>query len=110
LAVDEWVEVIPADTETTGVAVHFDAPGATAPQAILVAVSPDARAKWSSDLVEDTLAETLALARLRMVDLEALHPSDPDALTDIGQLLPASLLATNAQSGDAIATDLTRGA
>jgi hypothetical protein len=109
LAVEEWVEIIPTRTETTGLTFNFDAPGACAPQAILLAVSPDARAQWSTELVEDTLAEALALSQLRMVDLESLHPTDPDAMTDIGQLLPAAHLATNVQPGDAIATDLTRG-
>jgi hypothetical protein len=109
LAVDEWVEVIPGRQETTGVALHFDAPGACAPQSVLLAISPDARAHWSTDLIEETLGEALSLARLRTVDLEALHPMDPDAMTDIGQLLPAAHLAMNVQAGDAIATDLTRG-
>ncbi|MDI1476303.1 hypothetical protein [Polyangium sp. y55x31] len=109
LVIDEWVEVIPSRTETTGVAFHFDAPGACAPQAILLAVSPDDRPHWSTELLENTLAEALSLARLRTVDLEALHPTDPDAMTDIGQLLPAAHFGTNVQPGDAIATDFTRG-
>jgi hypothetical protein len=45
--------------------------------------------------VEATLEEALSLARLRMIDHEALHPIDPDALTDIGQYLPAACLALN---------------
>ncbi|KQR77320.1 hypothetical protein ASF98_21470 [Arthrobacter sp. Leaf337] len=110
LVVDEWTEVIPARAETTGVTFHYDAPGACAPQSVLLAVSPDARDRWSTELVENTLSEALALARLRAVDLEALHPLDPDAMTDVGQLVPAAFLATNVQPGDAISTDLTRGA
>jgi hypothetical protein len=111
LAVDDWTEVIPSSREVTGVAFHFDTPGACAPQAILVAVPPDARERWDTELVEATVAEALDLARLRLVDLEALAPlaGDPDVLTDIGQFLPAALLATNV-TAEAIATDLTRGA
>lgn len=111
LAVDDWVEVIPNARELTGVAFHFDTPGACAPQAILVAVPPDARATWDMELVEATIGEALAMAQLRLVDLEALHPlaDQPDVLTDIGQFLPAALLATNV-TAEAVATDLTRGA
>jgi hypothetical protein len=109
LLVDEWVEVIPSPAETTGVAFHFDSPGACAPQAILLAVPPDARASWTPELLEETLTEALELARLRTVDAEALHPIDPDALTDIGQFLPAAYFATNLVNRDAIATDFTAG-
>ncbi|WP_369133618.1 hypothetical protein [Modestobacter sp. I12A-02662] len=109
LVVDEWTEVIPSTAETTGVSFHFDAPGASAAQAVLLAVSPDERGRWSTELLEDTLFEALALAHLRTVDLEALRPTEPDAMTDVGQLLPAAHLAANVEVGDAIATDLTRG-
>jgi hypothetical protein len=108
LVVDEWTEVIPGERTTTGVAYHFDTPGAAAPQAMLLAVPPDDRANWSTGLVEDTLHEALDLARLRLVDLEALRPIDADALTDIGQFLPAACFAFNVAS-DVISTDF-RGA
>lgn len=104
LVVDEWTEVIPADKTTTGVAYHFDTPGAQAPQAMLLAVPPDARANWSTGLVEDTLHEALDLAKLRLVDLESLRPADSEALTDIGQFLPAACFAFNL-AGDVISTD-----
>jgi len=112
LAVDDWTETIPATEATTGVAFHFDGPDAVAPQAILVAVPPDNRERWDTALLEATVADAFELARLRAVDLEALSPlssGDADALTDIGQFLPAALLATSL-STDVIATDLTGGA
>lgn len=110
LLIDEWTEVIPHGEETTGLAFHFDAPDACAPQAILLAVSPDARATWSPELLEATVAEALDLAQLRMVDLEALHPLDPNpnALTDVGQYLPALYFATNV-ADDTVSTDFARG-
>ena len=57
------------------------------------------------------ITEAFEMARLRAVDLEALDPlaQDPDVLTDVGQFLPAALLATNV-TAEAVATDLTRGA
>jgi hypothetical protein len=109
LLVEEWTEVVPRSTEITGVAVHAESPDAVPPQAVLLAVPPDSRATWDPDLLTETVAEALELAQLRAVDLEALHPADPDALTDIGQLFPASVLATNTVVADAASTDFTRG-
>ncbi|MFC0506522.1 hypothetical protein [Micromonospora costi] len=100
LAVDDWVEILPGATETTGVAFNVDAPSAAAPQAVLLAVSPDARPAWSSELVQDILDETRDLARLRAVDL--------DVLGDVGQFLPALYVADN-QGDEAVSTDFSRG-
>jgi len=98
LLVDEWVEVVPNPTETTAVAFHYDAPGARAPQAVLLAVPPDPRRGWSLASLEAVLLETLDLAKLRAVD--------PDALEQVGHFLPALYFAFNV-SGDTIATDFT---
>lgn len=87
LHIDEWQDVVPADQETTGVAFNYDQPDSRAPQAILLAVPPDTRARWDSDTMADVLMETLELARLRAVD--------PDTLADVGHYLPAVCLATN---------------
>jgi hypothetical protein len=84
---DEWAELIPNARETTGVAFHYDAPNAEAPQAILVAVAPPGHEHWSTSLVLDTLRETLELAKIRGVDAERLEL--------LGQLLPATFFATN---------------
>ncbi|WP_406723871.1 hypothetical protein WJ438_03215 [Streptomyces sp. GD-15H] len=109
LLVEEWTEVVPRPAETAGLAVHADSPDAAAPQAMLLAVPPDGRAQWDPGLLTETVVEAFDLARLRAVDLEALHPADPDAPTDIGQLLPATVLATNAESVGTATTDITRG-
>lgn len=99
LLVDEWVEVVPNATETTGVAFHFDEPNARAPQAILLAVPPDDAPRWSVDVLERIVTETLDLARMRAVDLEALHetarddrsdPASAASLAALQQLLPAT--------------------
>ncbi|EWC59872.1 hypothetical protein UO65_4875 [Actinokineospora spheciospongiae] len=108
LMVEEWTEVVPRRRETTAVALHAESPDSAPPQAILLAVSPDRRAVWDPALLAETVLEALELARLRMVDLEALHPANPDALTDIGQLLPAAVLAANTAPRDAVSTDFTR--
>ncbi len=98
LLVDEWVEVVPNPTETTAVTFHYDAPGARAPQAILLAVPPDPRRGWSLETLEAILLETLDLAKLRAVD--------PDAMEQVGHFLPALYFAFNV-NGDTIATDFT---
>ena len=39
--IDEWVEVVPSTTETTGIALQYDQPNAAPPQTILIAVPPE---------------------------------------------------------------------
>jgi hypothetical protein len=82
LVLDEWVEVVPvrirrgAEAEapiveriTTGVTFNAMAPSARAPQAILLAIAPDAE-RWSGETIVEVLEETMELARLRAVTLE----------------------------------------
>jgi len=67
--------------------MQFDAPGAQAPQALLIAVPPDAQPHWSYDALERTLLDTLSLAQIRALDLSHLG--------EFGQLLPMTYLAEN---------------
>ncbi len=76
LLLDEWVEVVPDDEVTTGVAFNYEAPGARAPQSVLLAVAPPGTARWEVETLEATLLETLELAKLRAVDPQALR-DDP---------------------------------
>lgn len=88
LFVDEWSETIPAAEATTGLSFHFDAPGARAPQTMLLAVPADPAAEaWSLDELAGVVDEALALARLR-----AVRPQD---LQGLGNLLPALMLSNN---------------
>ena len=97
LLVDEWVEIVPSAQETTAIAFQYDPPDACAPQAILLAVPPGARASRGrmGDL-NRVLLETLELAQLRAVD--------PAALGEIAHYLPALHFAFNVD-GDAVSTD-----
>lgn len=89
LFTDAWAETIPAREETTGLAFHHDAPGARAPQTMLLAVPPAVvDPAWSVQKVLDTVAEARALARIRGVG--------PDRLEWLGTLLPAVLLPDSA--------------
>ena len=112
LVVDEWTEVIPDRTQLTGVSFHVDQPAARAPQTILLAVAPDEAHVWSLATLEATVLETLDLARLRLVDAEALAapiapPPGAPAVPRLGHYLPAIYLAA-APAADTVTTDLGR--
>lgn len=104
LLVDEWVEVLPGQEETTGLAFHFDAPGTQPPQVALLAVPPDESRPWDLEDLVIAVLDTLELARLRAVDPDALA-----GVTGPADLLPAIYLARN-PSGDTVSTDFTRTA
>lgn len=96
LALDEWVELIPNDIESTGVAFRYDDPGAEAAQAVLLAVPPSATAQqWDLQTLMNILNDTLDLAKARAVDSRLLG--------SLSQLLPAIYLAAN-ENSDTIAT------
>ncbi|MFF4666019.1 hypothetical protein [Streptomyces sp. NPDC001282] len=88
LVVDAWSDLIPAQQHTAGATFHFDAPGARAPQAVLLAVPPVVGRPWTPDVLADTIGEALDLAKLRLVDL--------DALGWLGRYLPAAYLPESA--------------
>jgi hypothetical protein len=98
LLVDEWVEVVPSRSETTGIAFQFDPPDTCAPQAILLAVPPVPGKAWTVGTLNRVLIETFELARMRAID--------PAALGDIAHFLPALHFAFNVD-GDAVATDFS---
>jgi hypothetical protein len=104
LVIDEWVEIIPNNKVQTSLAFHYDAPGATAPQAVLLAVSPNPNNKWDETILATILNETLDLAKLRTVDY--------DSLDQVGHLLPATLIANNIggdHHGDTVSTQFAKG-
>jgi hypothetical protein len=87
LMLDEWSEVLPAETEATGLAFHYDRPSSEPPQSWLLVVPPDPSRPWVwADLV-DAVGETLDLARVRTVE-----PDQVDTLP-WARLLPAVISA-----------------
>jgi hypothetical protein len=88
LLVDEWTEVLPGDSQATGLAFHFDRPSSEPPQAWLLVVPPDRTRAWAWADIVDALQETLDGARLRAVEPDAL-----DA-TAWARFLPAVVTAT----------------
>jgi septal ring factor EnvC (AmiA/AmiB activator) len=102
LFVDEWVELVPAATQTTGIAFNFDEPAAQPPQAVLLAVLPRGESRWGLDVLEAILLETLDLARLRAVAPEQIAPQ-----TDLEEILPALYFALNLDDAT-VSTDFRR--
>ncbi|HEX6731781.1 MAG TPA: hypothetical protein VF074_17275, partial [Pyrinomonadaceae bacterium] len=96
--IDEWVEVVPSTTETTGIALQYDQPNAAPPQTILLAVPPEIESPWTIGSLQQVLLETLDLARVRAVD--------PVTLDEVGHYLPALYFAYNTR-GDTVSTDFT---
>lgn len=75
LLVDTWTEAIPASEQTTAVTFHFDAPGARAPQAMLLAVHPAREPdRWDFGTLLACVNEAADLAHLRTVGTTELAP------------------------------------
>jgi hypothetical protein len=82
LVLGTWTEAIPRQGHDAGLAVHFDAPSARAPQAILLCAAPP-QDGFSFEVVRDMVKQTFDLAGRRMVGPETLG---------LGQFLPAVYL------------------
>ena len=87
LLLDEWTEVIPATTKTTGITFHFDRPDNEPPQAILLVTPASGTGTWQWDDLVGALNETLDLAKVR-----AVEPADVDQ-TPYSTLVPATITA-----------------
>jgi hypothetical protein len=85
--IDEWSELIPTETENTGLAFHYDRPSSEAPQSILLVTSPTSNGPWTWNDLVDALNETLDFARLR-----AVEPSQIDK-TELSRFLPSVISA-----------------
>ncbi|MGK4005476.1 hypothetical protein WMF31_22820 [Sorangium sp. So ce1036] len=96
LLIDEWVEVVPSRHETTALAFQFNPPDACAPQSVLLAVPPVPGQAWTAAQLHRVLVETLDLAKLRAIDVEALG--------EMAHYLPALFFAFNTEN-DVASTD-----
>ncbi|GAA2778425.1 hypothetical protein [Crossiella cryophila] len=102
LLLDEWTEVIPAETETTGIALHYDGPDSEPPQAMLLVAPPvvtDPPQNWQRAHLVNAIRDTFAMARSR-----AVEPAQLDD-TAYAQLLPATVMSATRQQ-ITISTDL----
>ncbi len=85
VVLDAWSETVPEASETTAVTFHYDAPGARAPQTMLLAVHPDPDpATWDFEALVGCVHEAMDLARLRTLG--------PKELAAFSTFLPALYL------------------
>jgi hypothetical protein len=87
LLVDEWTEVIPEKTETTGVAFHYDRPNSEPPQCWLLAMPAVMSGAWSWEQLVAAVTSTLDEAKRRAVEPDHL------ATTSYSWFLPATYSA-----------------
>ena len=87
LLVDEWNEVIPEKTETTGVAFHYDRPNSEPPQCWLLVLPAVMDGAWSWEELRDAVTSTLDAARRRAIEPDHL------ATTAYSWFLPATYSA-----------------
>ncbi len=85
LMVDEWTEVIPSSTETTGLSFQYDQPNTEPPQAMLLGLPSTFTGSWDWDDLVGTLHEALDLAKLRAIEPEHIEQ------TPYSQFLPATV-------------------
>jgi hypothetical protein len=88
LLLDDWTEVIPGETENTGIAAHYDRPSSEPPQTLLLVAPAAVTGKWQWEDVTGALDDTLGLARKR-----AVEPVHVDA-SAYARFLPATVMAT----------------
>lgn len=68
LLVDEWTEVIPGPTETTGITFHYDRPNCEPPQSWLLALAARRDGQWSWDELLNAVNDTLDSAKRRTIE------------------------------------------
>ena len=101
LLVDDWVEAIPTQKETTAIGFNYDQPGTFPPQAILLAVTPQVKGHWTWNDLVNILTDTLLRAKLRAVEPQLLKTVDKPETS----VLLAALLANFTQFDLDIALD-----
>lgn len=75
IALDEWMEIIPNKTETTGITLNYNQPNAVPPQSLLLAVSPVLTGAWKWEDLVYTLLDTLEIAKNRAVEPDHIDKS-----------------------------------
>ena len=100
LLLDEWSELLPATTHTTGLTFHYNRPDNEPPQAILLVTPASNTGNWVWEDLVGALMETLDLAKKR-----AVEPTQLDS-TPYAPLLPATVMAATLH-GITISTSLS---
>jgi hypothetical protein len=101
LLIDDWTEVVPAKEAITGLTFNYNQPDAMAPQALLLAVTPQEKGHWTWEDLVGILNDTLLRTKLRAVEPQLL---DTLKRADTGVLLPA-IISVYSQQGLDISLD-----
>lgn len=88
LLLDEWTEVIPGRSESTGIAVHYDRPSSEPPQSMLLVTPAVVDGRWQWEDVLGAIDDTLGLMRKR-----AVEPVHVDA-SRYARFLPSTIMST----------------
>ncbi len=94
LILDEWLEIIPNEEETTGLTFNYDQPDAAPPQSVLLAVTPKVTGNWDWDNLIYTLEDTIALAKNRAVEPDHIENS---VFAKVLPAISSELLAPNVE-------------
>lgn len=76
IVIEEFSEHIPDKELSTGLSFHYNGPNVEAPQSFLLAVKdqePQDNTPWTEEDLADILNDTLDLAKIRALDLEAIE-------------------------------------
>jgi hypothetical protein len=93
--VDQWNEHLPHKVVDTAMSLQYDQPSAQAPQSLLLAVPSqfsETPSDWSANDLFSTVRDTLDLAKVRLVDL--------DAFEDVGAVFPALFVPADPKRPD----------
>ncbi|MGN6569751.1 MAG: hypothetical protein ACTHJ0_17450, partial [Flavipsychrobacter sp.] len=96
LFIDEWIDIIPNKSETTGIAFQYNQPLAKPPQCLLLGLTPVITGHWQWNDLVDMVNETFDLAKKRAVTYETLSSS---SLGHLGPAFMAPLTVFNTTIG-----------
>lgn len=105
---EQWEESIPDTTVDTAAAFKYTSPNAQAPQVLLLAVPSqldDDRNVWNNEELAEIVKDTMDLAKVRAVDLEAMGDANPVAEgyeAGVGSALPGLMFDQEGVSDDAL--------
>lgn len=93
LLLAQWDEFIPSDRAAMGLSFQYDAPSTQAPQCLLLAVPEEGESDraWTEQDLAQIVSDTLDLAKVRAVDLDAMRVISSAATggPGVGAVLPA---------------------
>ncbi|MBX2984908.1 MAG: hypothetical protein KF882_02925 [Bacteroidia bacterium] len=107
LLIDEWVEVIPAKEEVSGLAFNYDQPNTKAPNCLLYTVTPEETGSWTWAKLLGSVNETFYLAKQRNVSPDELSHSAMGVINKIIDQYNAMYLTANSMHSAELSTGAT---